>query len=81
MGVSKPVTRAIRLVRPPDRFGVGVFCFRICEEIVFYTFREVPARSAAAASPRTGWGWGTFTTSASASQRNARANASLPETL
>jgi hypothetical protein len=41
MAVSRPLVRAIRLVRPPDRFGIGVFSFRIGEEITWYTFREI----------------------------------------
>jgi hypothetical protein len=34
--------RTIRLVRPPTRDGVGVFCVRTAEEATFYTFREIP---------------------------------------
>ncbi len=34
--------RSIRLVRPPDRFGVGVFQIRAAGRLCFYTFREIP---------------------------------------
>jgi hypothetical protein len=34
--------RSIRLVRPPDRFGVAVFQIRARGRLCFYTFREIP---------------------------------------
>jgi hypothetical protein len=34
--------RSIRLVRPPDRFGVGVFQIRAGGRLNFYTFHEIP---------------------------------------
>jgi hypothetical protein len=42
MGIPKHRTRAIRLVRPLDRHGIGVFCVRIGDNLTFYTFRELP---------------------------------------
>jgi hypothetical protein len=35
-------TRTIRLVRPPDGNGIGVFCIAAGEKLQFYTFREIP---------------------------------------
>lgn len=39
-----PVTaqRTIRLVRPPDEHGVGVFCITVGSRTHWYTFREIP---------------------------------------
>jgi hypothetical protein len=34
--------RSIRLVRPPDRSGVGVFSVTAGGEETFYTMREIP---------------------------------------
>ncbi len=39
---SEKPDRSIRLVRAPDRFGVGVFQIRASGRICFYTFREIP---------------------------------------
>lgn len=33
--------RAIRLIRPPDRFGVAVFSVRVDARTTFYTLREI----------------------------------------
>jgi hypothetical protein len=41
MGKAKPKTRTIRLVRPPNADGVGVFCIALGEKCQFYTFREI----------------------------------------
>ena len=35
-------TRTIRLVRPPDETGVGVFCVTLGKEATFYTLHEIP---------------------------------------
>ena len=34
--------RCIRLVRPRDRFGVGVFQIQAAGRLCFYTFHEIP---------------------------------------
>jgi hypothetical protein len=34
--------RSIRLVRPPDRYGPGVFQIRAGGRLCFYAFREIP---------------------------------------
>src|SRR5437588_10802915 len=34
--------RSIRLVRPPDGLGVGVFSVTVGAEVTFYTMREIP---------------------------------------
>ncbi|MFN3730533.1 MAG: SWIM zinc finger family protein [Fimbriimonadaceae bacterium] len=34
--------RSIRLLRPPNMDGVGVFCIRVKRDMSFYTFREIP---------------------------------------
>jgi hypothetical protein len=39
--VAEAAERTIRLVRPPDRFGVGVFSVRVGEETAHYTLREI----------------------------------------
>ena len=41
MGEAKPKTRTIRLVRPPNAEGVGVFCIEVGEKLQFYVFREI----------------------------------------
>lgn len=41
MGTAKAKTRTIKLVRPPDADGVGVFCIEIGGALQFYTFREI----------------------------------------
>ena len=42
MADSSHSERSIRLVRAPDRDGVGVFCIRLGETSAFYTFHEIP---------------------------------------
>lgn len=42
MTTSSRSTRAVRLVRPPDEHGVGVFCVRAGDGQTYYTFREIP---------------------------------------
>jgi hypothetical protein len=36
--------RAIRLIRPPGRDGIGVFCIRQRERVTYYTMRELPCQ-------------------------------------
>ncbi|MBI2804857.1 MAG: hypothetical protein HYX68_07745 [Planctomycetes bacterium] len=35
--------RVIRLVRPPDEFGVGVFAITSKKGVQFYVFKEIPS--------------------------------------
>ena len=37
-----PPPRSIRLLRPPDRFGVGVFCIVKDFHTFYYVFKELP---------------------------------------
>jgi hypothetical protein len=39
--VAETAERTIRLVRPPDRRGVGIFSVRTAEETAHYTLREI----------------------------------------
>jgi len=43
MGKSKPKpkTRTVRIARPPDADGVGVFCIETNGDAQFYTFLEI----------------------------------------
>jgi hypothetical protein len=41
MAELKPKTRTVRIVRPPDANGVGVFCIEIDGKCQFYTFLEI----------------------------------------
>jgi hypothetical protein len=42
MAAAKKPARSIRLVRPPDQFGVGMFSVTAGKEETFYTMREIP---------------------------------------
>lgn len=42
MPATQVPPRTIRLVRPPDANGVGVFCITAQGQSQFYTFREIP---------------------------------------
>ena len=42
MAEAKASTRTIRLVRPPDGHGVGVFCISEGKTSQFYAFCEIP---------------------------------------
>jgi hypothetical protein len=41
MGEANPKTRTVRLIRPPNADGVGVFCIEAGGRAQFYTFREI----------------------------------------
>lgn len=41
MGKAKPQTRTVRIARPPNADGVGVFCIEINGKSQFYTFLEI----------------------------------------
>jgi hypothetical protein len=40
--VAKHVPRVIRLIRPPDTFGVGVFAITRKDRTEYYVFKEIP---------------------------------------
>ena len=42
MATSAAPRRTIRLIRPPDGRGIGVFCITVGSKSQFYTFREIP---------------------------------------
>jgi hypothetical protein len=41
MAASDPKTRTVRIARPPDADGVGVFCIEAGGAAQFYTFLEL----------------------------------------
>jgi hypothetical protein len=41
MSQAKPKTRTVRIVRPRNADGVGVFCIEISDKAQFYTFLEI----------------------------------------
>jgi hypothetical protein len=41
MGAAKPQIRTVRISRPPDADGVGVFCIEAGGTSQFYTFLEI----------------------------------------
>ena len=41
MGKAKPKTRTVRMVRPRNADGVGVFCIETNGKCQFYTFLEI----------------------------------------
>lgn len=40
-GSAVPKPRVIRLVRPPDSFGVGVFAITVKADTQYYVFKEI----------------------------------------